>query len=101
MSSKSLIQSGIVLLIAIILFVNYLIFFKKNDNLVKINEANIDKNVDNKILDLSIGQPYHKFPPFVKNILVKENQKWSLCCKRSSDYFRDKYSGKLQQDYIN
>ena len=52
MSSKSLIQSGIVLLIAIILFVNYLIFFKKNDNLVKINEANIDKNVDNKILDL-------------------------------------------------
>ena len=52
MSSKSLIQSGIVLLIAIILFVNYLIFFKKNDNLVKINKANIDKNVDNKILDL-------------------------------------------------
>ena len=36
------------------------------------------KSNKNKILDLSIGQPYHKFPPFVKNILVKENPKWSL-----------------------
>ena len=52
MSSKSLIQSGIVLVIAIILLVNYLIFFKKNDDLVKINKAEIDNNVDNKILDL-------------------------------------------------
>ena len=52
MSSKSLIQSGIVLVIAIILLVNYLIFFNKNDNLVKINEAEIDNNIDNKILDL-------------------------------------------------
>ena len=52
MSSKSLIQSGIVLVITIILIVNYLIFFKKNDNLVKINKAEIDNNVDNKILDL-------------------------------------------------
>ena len=34
------------------------------------------KNI--KILDLSIGQPYHKFPIFVKNILAKENKKWSL-----------------------
>ena len=31
---------------------NYLIFFKKNDNLVKINEAEIDNNVENKILEL-------------------------------------------------
>ena len=52
MSSKSLIQSGIVLVIAIILFVNYLIFFNKNEYLVKINEAKIDNSVDNKILDL-------------------------------------------------
>ena len=52
MSSKSLIQSGIVLLISIILLVNYLIFFNKNEDLVKINEAEIDNNVENKILEL-------------------------------------------------
>ena len=52
MSSKSLIQSGIVLLISIILLVNYLIFFNKNEGLVKINETEIDNNVENKILEL-------------------------------------------------
>ena len=52
MSSKSLIQSGIVLVIAIILLVNYLIFFNKNDNLVKLNNTEINNNIDNKILDL-------------------------------------------------
>ena len=52
MSSKSLIQSGIVLLISIILLVNYLIFFNKNDNLVKLNNTGVDNNIDNKILDL-------------------------------------------------
>ena len=52
MSSKSLIQSGIVLLITIILLVNYLIFFNKNEDSVKINEAEIDNNVENKILEL-------------------------------------------------
>ena len=52
MSSKSLIQSGIVLVISIILLVIYFIFFNKNEYLVKINEAEIDNNVDNKILDL-------------------------------------------------
>ena len=52
MSSKSLIQSGIVLVIAIILLVNYLIFFNKNDNLVKLNNTGVDNNIDNKILDL-------------------------------------------------
>ena len=52
MSSKSLIQSGIVLLISIILLVNYLIFFNKNEDSVKINEAEIDNNVENKILEL-------------------------------------------------
>ena len=52
MSSKSLIQSGIILLITIILLVNYLIFFNKNEDSVKINEAEIDNNVENKILEL-------------------------------------------------
>ena len=51
MSSKSLIQSGIILLITIILLVNYLIFFNKNED-SKINEAEIDNNVENKILEL-------------------------------------------------
>ena len=52
MSSKSLIQSGIFLVISIILLVIYFIFFNKNENLVKINEAEIDNNFDNKILNL-------------------------------------------------
>ena len=36
------------------------------------------KNKKTKVLDLSIGQPYHKFPLYVKNVLAKENTKWSL-----------------------
>ena len=52
MSSKSLIQSGIFLVILVILLVIYSIFFNKNEELVKINEAEIDNKVDNKILDL-------------------------------------------------
>ena len=52
MSSKSLIQSGIFFVILVILLVIYSIFFNKNEELVKINEAEIDNKVDNKILDL-------------------------------------------------
>ncbi len=36
------------------------------------------KTKETKILDLSIGQPHHKFPSFVKKILSSENSKWSL-----------------------
>ena len=52
MSYKSLIQSGIVLAIMLILLAIYFLFFKNSENLVKINEANIDNNIDNKILEL-------------------------------------------------
>ena len=52
MSYKSLIQSGIVLAIILILLAIYFLFFKNSENLVKINEANIDNNIDNKILEL-------------------------------------------------
>ena len=52
MTLKSLIQSGIVLIISLILLVIYFLFFNKNENLVKINHAEINNNVDNKILDL-------------------------------------------------
>ena len=52
MTLKSLIQSGIVLIISLILLVIYFLFFNKNENLVKINHAEINDNVDNKILDL-------------------------------------------------
>ena len=52
MSYKSLIQSGIVLVIMLILLTIYFLFFKNSENLVKINEANIDNNIDNKILEL-------------------------------------------------
>ena len=36
------------------------------------------KTKETKILDLSIGQPHHKFPSFVKKILSAENSKWNL-----------------------
>ena len=37
-----------------------------------------NKSKKSKMLDLSIGQPYHKFPLFVKNTLAKESTKWNL-----------------------
>ncbi len=59
-----------------------------NHNIEKISEYPFSRlrellskeknNKKNNILDLSIGQPYHKFPPFVKTILYKENAKWGL-----------------------
>ena len=59
-----------------------------NDNINKISEypfnrlrellAGEIKKKNNNVLDLSIGQPYHKFPSFVKNVLAKENIKWGL-----------------------
>ena len=59
-----------------------------NHNIEKISEYPFSRlrellskeknNKQNNILDLSIGQPYHKFPPFVKKILYKENAKWGL-----------------------
>ena len=52
MSLKSLIQSSIVLIISLILLVIYFLFFNKNEDLIKINKAEIDNKVDNKILDL-------------------------------------------------
>ena len=52
MSYKSLIQSGIVLVIMLILLAIYFLFFKKSEKLIKINEAKIDNNIDNKILEL-------------------------------------------------
>ena len=52
MSYKSLIQSGIVLAIILILLAIYFLFFKKSEKLIKINKAEIDNNVENKILEL-------------------------------------------------
>ena len=59
-----------------------------NNNINKISEYPFTRlrkllsteNLSNKnnILDLSIGQPYHKFPLFVKSVLAKENIKWGL-----------------------
>ena len=42
-----------------------------------ISQENI-KIKNTKVLDLSIGQPHHSFPMFVKDILIKENAKWNL-----------------------
>ena len=97
MSSKSLIQSGIILLITIILLVNYLIFFNKNEDLVKINEAEIDNKVDNKILDLKYnaidedGNSYviesaaGKVSEKEKNLLILEKVTGVIKIKNSED----------------
>ena len=36
-----------------------------------------NKNKKFETLDLSIGQPHHKFPDFVKETLIKQNSDWS------------------------
>ena len=97
MSSKSLIQSGIFLVISIILLIIYFIFFNKNESLVKKDEAQIDKNVDNKILDLKYnaidedGNSYiiesaaGKVAEKEKNVLVLEKVKGIIKIKNSKD----------------
>ena len=97
MSSKSLIQSGIVLVILVILLVIYLIFFNKNEGLVKINEAEIDNNVENKILELKYnavdadGNSYiiesnaGKVSDKEKNILILEQVTGIIKIQNSED----------------
>ena len=97
MSSKSLIQSGIVLIISLIFLVTYLLFFNKNEDLVKIKEAEIDKKVDNKILDLKYnaidedGNSYviesaaGKVSEKEKNLLILEKVTGVIKIKNSED----------------
>ncbi len=97
MSSKSLIQSGIVLIISLIFLVTYFIFFNKNEDLVKINEAEIDNKVDNKILDLKYnaidedGNSYviesgaGKVSEKEKNLLILEKVTGVIKIKNSED----------------
>ena len=97
MSSKSLIQSGIVLIISLIFLVTYLLFFNKNEDLVKINEAEIDNKVDNKILDLKYnaidedGNSYviesaaGKVSEKEKNLLILEKVTGVIKIKNSED----------------
>ncbi len=97
MSSKSLIQSGIVLIISLIFLLTYLLFFNKNEDLVKINEAEIDNKVDNKILDLKYnaidedGNSYviesaaGKVSEKEKNLLILEKVTGVIKIKNSED----------------
>ena len=97
MSSKSLIQSGIVLVIMLILLAIYFLFFKNSENLVKINEANIDNNIDNKILELKYnavdadGNSYiiesnaGKVSDKEKNILILEQVTGIIKIQNSED----------------
>ena len=97
MSSKSLIQSGIVLIISLIFLVTYFLFFNKNEDLVKINEAEIDNKVDNKILDLKYnaidedGNSYviesaaGKVSEKEKNLLILEKVMGVIKIKNSED----------------
>ena len=97
MSSKSLIQSGLVLVILLIFVMIYFLFFNKNENLVKINEAKIDNDVDNKILDLKYnaidedGNSYiiessaGKVSEKEKNLLILEKVTGIIKIKNSED----------------
>ena len=97
MSSKSLIQSGIILIISLIFLVTYFLFFNKNEDLVKINEAEIDNKVDNKILDLKYnaidedGNSYviesaaGKVSEKEKNLLILEKVTGVIKIKNSED----------------
>ena len=97
MSSKSLIQSGLFFVILVILLVIYSIFFNKNEDLVKINEAEIDNKVDNKILDLKYnaidedGNSYviesaaGKVSEKEKNLLILEKVTGVIKIKNSED----------------
>ena len=97
MSSKSLIQSGLVLVILLIFVMIYFLFFNKNENLVKINEGKIDNDVDNKILDLKYnaidedGNSYiiessaGKVSEKEKNLLILEKVRGIIKIKNSED----------------
>ena len=97
MSYKSLIQSGIVLAIMLILLAIYFLFFKKSENLIKINEAKIDNNIDNKILELKYnavdaeGNSYiiesnaGKVSDKEKNVLILEKVKGIIKIQHSED----------------
>ena len=97
MSYKSLIQSGIVLVIMLILLTIYFLFFKNSENLVKINEANIDNNIDNKILELKYnavdvdGNSYiiesnsGKISDKEKNVLILEKVTGIIKIQNSED----------------
>ena len=97
MSYKSLIQSGIVLVIMLILLAIYFLFFKKSENLIKINEAKIDNNIDNKILELKYnavdaeGNSYiiesnaGKVSDKEKNVLILKKVKGIIKIQNSED----------------
>ena len=97
MSYKSLIQSGIVLAIILILLAIYFLFFKKSEKLIKINEAKIDNNIDNKILELKYnavdaeGNSYiiesnaGKVSDKEKNVLILEKVKGIIKIQNSED----------------
>jgi len=96
-SYKSLIQSGIVLAIMLILLAIYFLFFKKSENLIKINEAKIDNNIDNKILELKYnavdaeGNSYiiesnaGKVSDKEKNVLILKKVKGIIKIQNSED----------------
>ncbi len=97
MSYKSLIQSGIVLAIILILLAIYFLFFKKSEKLIKINEAKIDNNIDNKILELKYnavdaeGNSYiiesnaGKVSDKEKNVLILKKVKGIIKIQNSED----------------
>jgi len=84
MSSKSLIQFGIILVIMMVIFFIYIFFFLNKEN-ETINETKINTNIDNKILELKYnvfdeeGNSYNiesksgKVSEKDKNILILQN----------------------------
>ena len=81
----------------LILLAIYFLFFKNSENLVKINEANIDNNIDNKILELKYnavdvdGNSYiiesnsGKISDKEKNVLILEKVTGIIKIQNSED----------------
>ena len=97
MSSKSLIQSGIILIIAIILFSTYIFFFNLEDVQVGSNSSNVNTNIDNKIIDLKYNASDEEGNSYLiksnsgkvsnedKNILILENVVGRIKIKNSEE----------------
>ena len=81
----------------LILLAIYFLFFKKSENLIKTNEAKIDNNIDNKILELKYnavdaeGNSYiiesnaGKVSDKEKNVLILEKVKGIIKIQNSED----------------
>ena len=85
MSTKSLIQIGIILVIVMIIFLIYSFFFLNKDQDI-INNSNINTDIDNKIVDLkynAIDEEGNSYVIESKSGKVSEKNKNILILKKN------------------